>query len=818
MKTMIFLKESTMKTMIFLLALGSVLMASASTPVLSVPKVRIQPVIDGAIAPGEWDDAAAVAGLQLTNDRGFAKEQTRFYFKWEAQYLYIAAVCSDSNMADIDLKKPYNDCLEFFVMEPGSPDVTHWLLYAAGKSEAIRVDYEYGSHYVKPEGKAETAVGLNEKDWTIECRIPVESFSRTRLSTRYPLLFNIYRSFNENGMRRKDGRGPEYGGFVHVSGQLFKPLDFAEMRLAEPTHEPVRMIKADSDGCRFEPISGAEIVTAREGRSAIWTILRNGEVIFKNRYDEPVDFDAGQDEAREAQRAIKGVAVNVYDSMTSINPAHSYAPKAGKPSVGLMLAQNEREAAEIMVLAGERALRKITLRAGELKSADDDTLPASAWTFSRMDTVVADPVGYPSAHGAGDYYDPLRPFEALDIPAMRHALVWAEVRTTAETRPGLYAGEIVVAEEGHAAMTIPVTVNVRNFTLPRRQSFRTAFNLWERELYRIGFEGKKRKPEEFVRLVDDYLALLVDHRLAPLINRNLNLLPEDFARAMEAHYLDAMKTCVARGSSGFCIGPEVKHEDYAKVEEKPWKELWRKLVRKYRDAGLIDFCYAYPVDEPGNSNRLYVNRITKWMKEVAPELRICVPGATAKMPAASFDHIDMWCPASHWVNWRNKEIAQKEGKQVWWYPCSGPWYPYPNYHLDIEPGAWRIQTWMSWKWKFDGILYWAAAFWNPADLRRNNSYSVNGDGVLVYPLDVSCSPVPSVRLKVICDSMEDYEYFVQLDRLATKSAMTRPKLAARARQILQLDGMVEAMDRYALRGEQYNRVRSEIADLIEQLK
>ena len=124
---------------------------------------------------------------------------------------------------------------------------------------------------------------------------------------------------------------------------------------------------------------------------------------------------------------------------------------------------------------------------------------------------------------------------------------------------------------------------------------------------------------------------------------------------------------------------------------------------------------------------------------------------------------------------------------------------------------------MSWKWKFDGILYWAAAFWNAKDLKRNNSYSVNGDGVLVYPKDASCEPIPSVRLKIICDSMEDYEYFVLLDRLARASEKAKPEFAARAQQLLRLDNMIDAMDRYALKGEQYDRARAAIADLIELL-
>ena len=804
-----------------ILALGCAASVFAATPVLTVPKARMTPEVDGVLSPGEWDDAALVTGTQLTSDRGFATEQTRFYLKWDVHNLYLAAVCSDSNVAGIDLEKPYNDCIELFLVEPGSADVTQWILYAAGKADAIRVDAEYGAGYVTPNGKAETSTRINAGDWTIECRIPAESFSRAALTTRYPLRFNVYRSFNENGMRRRDGRGPEYGGFVHVSGQLCKPLDFAELNLAEAMPEPVRMLRADDSGCAFAPIAGARVMAVTNGNSTTWMIAKGEDVLFRNRYDRPLDRAAGQKEAHALQRGVKGLAVNVFDSMTSIDPSAAYAPQAEPPGVRLMVAQNEREAVQLQLLAGEGDVKNVTVRVGDFLSGKGERLPASAWTLSRADTVVADPVGYPSTHGAGDYYDPLRPFTSLMVPALKHAVVWVEVRTGQDASPGIYKGDIVVECEGRNVATIPVVVEVRAFALPRKQSFRTAFNLWEREIYRIGFEGKKRSPEEFAKLIEDYLMVLVDHRVAPLVNRNLNLLPPDFRVVMEKHYLSAMKACAEAGASSFYIGPEVAHADYAKIEEKPWKKLWKGLVDECRAAGLMETAYAYPVDEPGNKNRHLVNRMTRWMKEVALDLKILVTGACSKMPASQFENIDIWCPASHWVNWRNKDIAQKEGKEVWWYPCSGPWYPYPNYHLDIEPGAWRIQTWMSWKWKFDGILYWAAAFYNVEDktLRHNNSYSVNGDGVLVYPDGEELAPVPSIRLKVIADSMEDYEYFVMLDRAASaaESEGRDAGLVAAARRVLMLDGMVESMDRYALKGWQYDAVRREIADLIEKL-
>ena len=249
-----------------------------------------------------------------------------------------------------------------------------------------------------------------------------------------------------------------------------------------------------------------------------------------------------------------------------------------------------------------------------------------------------------------------------------------------------------------------------------------------------------------------------------------------------------------------------------------WKAQWKAIYDHYKANGMLKYAYAYPFDEPGNKNRAIVSRRMELLKEAAPELKLLLTGACSLFPSTRFSSVDIWVPQEHWVHYRNKREAQEAGKEVWWYPCSGPWYPYPNYHLDIEPGAWRILAWATYKYKFDGILYWAAAFFNNKNPFRNNSYSCNGDGVLMYALPDG-SPMPSIRLKVIADSMEDYEYLLLLRDAAEKAAENPAKQSAvkKAREMLQLKEMIRYIDDYALKAEEYNKFRMEAGKLIEEL-
>ena len=461
-------------------------------------------------------------------------------------------------------------------------------------------------------------------------------------------------------------------------------------------------------------------------------------------------------------------------------------------------------------------------------------LPASVWELYREGYAIADPVGYPVVNGTGDYPDPLYPLTPLSLDPMQVRAVWAGFKVPADAAPGEYAGTVTVSADGKAVKTIKVSLRVWDFAIPKKQSLRTAFCIWEREIYNLYFNGKNRSVEEFQQTIHRYGMMLAEHRVSPLVFKTDRLLPKEVISkigpvyddkqpdgSMKYHpnaYDDMVRDYLAAGATCFYIGPETPPSDYNKYSEEEWKAIWKALYDHYKANGLLEYAYAYPFDEPGNTRRDFVNRRMALIKEAAPGLKLLLTGACSLFPSTKFSDIDIWVPQSHWVHYRNKKEAQEAGKEVWWYPCSGPWYPYPNYHLDIKPGAWRILTWMTYKYDFDGILYWATAFFNTKNPLRNNSYSVNGDGVLMYSLPDG-NPTPSIRLKVISDSMEDYEYLVMLRDAAEKQKDNPAKAQAveAARDLLKLKDMIRYIDDYALDAKTYDDFRARAAVLIEEL-
>jgi hypothetical protein len=94
--------------------------------------------------------------------------------------------------------------------------------------------------------------------------------------------------------------------------------------------------------------------------------------------------------------------------------------------------------------------------------------------------------------------------------------------------------------------------------------------------------------------------------------------------------------------------------------------------------------------------------------------------------------------------------------------------------IDAPGTANRVMQWVAWKYGIDGELYYSMdeAYGQANDPWANiRLFGGNGDGTLFYPgrpdriggrTDI---PIESIRLKLIREGMEDYEYLALLAKL-----------------------------------------------------
>jgi len=132
-------------------------------------------------------------------------------------------------------------------------------------------------------------------------------------------------------------------------------------------------------------------------------------------------------------------------------------------------------------------------------------------------------------------------------------------------------------------------------------------------------------------------------------------------------------------------------------------------------------------------------------------------------------HINIWCPNTAFFHPLAIRKRQEAGEEAWWYVCCGPGKPFANFFVDMDGVAHRILFWQQKMFGVQGLLYWNTVWWHPASTQdpwddiatvKDINPNVYGDGSLMYPgkrVGVD-GPVTSIRLELICDGLEDYEY------------------------------------------------------------
>ncbi|MCS7249611.1 MAG: DUF4091 domain-containing protein [candidate division WOR-3 bacterium] len=135
--------------------------------------------------------------------------------------------------------------------------------------------------------------------------------------------------------------------------------------------------------------------------------------------------------------------------------------------------------------------------------------------------------------------------------------------------------------------------------------------------------------------------------------------------------------------------------------------------------------------------------------------------------------VDIWVPkfSLHYYFKDFFKERENKGEEVWAYQAGVTDSFTPKWLLDYPLIEKRVSFWLFSLFNIKGMVYWGIDKWqrdvydDPTVIIDNKVY--NGDGYLLYygskfGLD---KPIPSIRLKVIRDGIEDYEYLKILKEL-----------------------------------------------------
>ncbi len=226
-----------------------------------------------------------------------------------------------------------------------------------------------------------------------------------------------------------------------------------------------------------------------------------------------------------------------------------------------------------------------------------------------------------------------------------------------------------------------------------------------------------------------------------------------------------------------------------------------QLQAHLQDQGWLDEAFVYWFDEPDPKDYEFVSNGFAKLKRWAPGIRRML---TEQVEPALVGGPNIWCPLTASYDPSQGDARRAEGEEFWWYVCTGPKAPYCTLFIDHPATEMRVWLWQTWQRDIAGILVWATNYWSssaaypdrkePQNPYRDpmswvSGYSTpdgarrpwgNGDGRFLYPplaaadgrptRSVVEGPVESIRLEMLRDGIEDYEYLAMLRRLLASRA------------------------------------------------
>jgi uncharacterized protein (TIGR03382 family) len=477
----------------------------------------------------------------------------------------------------------------------------------------------------------------------------------------------------------------------------------------------------------------------------------------------------------------------------------------------LTAARNEFEAFQIVVRG--RAT-KVSVEASPLATAGGTIDDVKTYRVDLID------VRQPSAvdGGTGRWPDALVPDVDDVVGEKRNAFpfdvgdgesraIWVEYRVPADAASGAYSGTVkVTTADGEAV--IPVSLAVYDFTLPSTSSLRTHFGL----AYGVVARGHGVSGDADSELRARYAQLGLDHRIS------VSGVADDGRHGDMAHFdrfygalVDGTaptRLAGARLTTVRFVGNQSSAADH------------RKWAQHARAKGWMDRLFSYVCDEPPLTcawSDIPVR--TRAAREADPEFRTLL---TTQIWDADehgvTDGVDIMVPVVNFMEDKpgnslagrqrslyDAFLAKGERKELWMYQscmshgCGGTvdmgspsesdryFTGWPSYMIDSSAVRNRAMEWISFLEDATGELYWESAFAftrGQAAWTNQWDFSGNGDGTLFYPGaparigGKTHIPVASIRLKMIREGMEDYEY------LRALAAAGDPEMARRiARQL-----------------------------------
>ena len=421
-------------------------------------------------------------------------------------------------------------------------------------------------------------------------------------------------------------------------------------------------------------------------------------------------------------------------------------------------AKGEAEALHLTV-SSDKKLASLKLLPAEFRSKNGKEIPASALKITYP--------GFVRTLREESYNDILYPeFKPHDSV---NNFIQMQVSIPGDAEAGIYEAALPLIIDGKDAGTVPVKLQVYNFSMPERPFFKTAYCLKspyiKNHFANVSLEEHRKEWQAIKRIAKEY-------RLSPRLlevspgkkwdGKNLQLDWRAFDRAAEEYFVQNKFTALQLVD--FQMGSHMKFYNHRldkifgraiSPDDPEFQEFIAQLAKQYSDhlkeKNWLDRCFLVVWDEPYGAVYPQIAKTTATIRKAAPELN---PGVfIGHMDNKLAPDVDMWL-SSFEALYRIRRTASENSKGVWCY----------NHvamdHFRHPAAALRLQYFTAFKYNVSGYLYSEINGYT-APYRGAKSgafYNIWINYIWLYPGKNPGETMPSLRMTLTREGLDDYDY------------------------------------------------------------
>jgi Domain of unknown function (DUF4091) len=484
--------------------------------------------------------------------------------------------------------------------------------------------------------------------------------------------------------------------------------------------------------------------------------------------------------------------------------------------------------------------------------------------------------GWRDRPGSDKYYPeiavPLELKPSFSIAAGKNQSVWVDIYIPKDAPSGLFTGNLAVREGANTRYTLPVELEVRNFTLSDLPSSRTMIALGESDIARrytgIFYPASGSSADRLLKKVVDRHYLLAHRHKLSLIDGDLNLYaatkdapPSEWIPRLSGRLFTATNGYRGPGSgvgnNVYAIGPfGTWQAAWGTSRASIWARTnnWESWFRQY----FPDvYRFVYLIDESSDYRR--IETWAGWIKNnpgVGRSLRSFATGNLLELQrhVPSLDIAASWIATGDRLPWQTvvDRVRSDRSKSLYMYngtrPGSG------SFATEDDGTALRQLPWGQHKKGIGRWFFWQGTYYNDYQGGRGETNlfktaqtfggparfdlvagmtgwsSSNGDGVLFYPgIDKVfpteslglAGPIASLRLKHWRRGVQDVDYIKLAE--AIDPAAVRAIVQRMVPKALWENGVDEPADptwvlcsiSWSIDSDDWEAARRELAGIIE---